>query len=133
MGITDTLKDVVKLAQDVQNIPLYQQLLSLQTEVFDLYDENHNLKDENRLLREQLELRAKLSFDNNFYWIVDGDSKDGPFCPNCYNQEHTARRMLEIDHLRGCPTCQLLLRQDGRDPSPGERNRFVRTLAKKPK
>ncbi len=133
MGVIDTLKDVAKLAQDVQNMPLYQQLLSLQAEVFDLYDENRNLKEETRLLREQLELRAKLSFENNFYWIVDGDSKDGPFCPKCYDQEHATRRMLELGHLRGCPTCQLLLRQDGRDPSVPERNRFVLTLAKKPK
>ena len=132
MGVIDTLKDVAKLAQDVQNIPLYEQLLSLQAEVFDLYDENRNLKEERRQLREQLELRAKLSFENNFYWIVDGDSKEGPFCPKCYDHDHATRRMLELGHLRGCPTCQLLLHQDGSDPSPQERNRLVRTLAKKP-
>lgn len=133
MGVIDTLKDVAKLAQDLQNMPLYQQLLSLQTEVFDLYDENRRLKEEARLLREQLELRAKVSFENNFYWIVDGEHKDGPYCPKCYDQEHTTRRMLELGHLRGCPTCCLLLHQDGRDPSTAERGRFVQTLGRRPR
>ena len=88
MGVIETVKDVAKLAQDVQNIPLYQQLVSLQAEVFELYDENRNLKEEIRQLREQLELRAKMSFENNFFWIIDGDSKDGPLCPKCYNGDH---------------------------------------------
>ena len=67
MGLVETLKDVAKLAQNVQNMPLYQQLISFQAEVFELYDENHNLKEEVCNLRKQLELRTQLSFENNFY------------------------------------------------------------------
>jgi hypothetical protein len=132
VGPIDTLKDVIKLAQEVKNIPLYQQLLSLQTEVFGLYDENRNLTQEIRELSGQLELREKLHFIDNFYWMVDGETKDGPFCPRCYDEDHEPRRMLELGHLRGCPTCQLLLGQDGSSPSVHERNRFVTTLARKP-
>ncbi len=128
MGVIDTVKDVAKLAQDVQNIPLYQQLVSLQAEVFELYDENRNLKDEVRQLREQLEMRAKMTFENNFYWIVDGDSKDGPFCSRCYDNDHATRRMIELGHLRGCPTCYLLLRQDGSGADIHERKRFLHTI-----
>ena len=128
MGVIDTIKDVTKLAQDVQNMPLYQQLVSLQAEVFELYDENRNLKEENRQLREQLELREKVSFENNFYWIVDGDSKCGPFCPKCYDSDHALRRMIEITHLCGCPSCKFLLRNDGRNPNWRERDLFDQTL-----
>jgi len=130
MGVIDKVKDVAKLAQDVQNIPLYQQLVSLQAEVFELYDENRNLKDEVRQLREQLELRAKLSFENNFYWIVEGDSREGPFCSQCYDTDHVARRMIKLGHLRGCPTCHLLLREDGSGADIHERKRFTSTVMK---
>ena len=131
MGVIDTVKNVTKLAQDVQNIPLLQQLVSLQAEVFELYDDNRNLKDDVRQLREQLELRDKMSFENNFYWIVEGDSKDGPFCSKCYDKDHAARRMIELGDLRGCSTCHLLLHQDGSGVDSSERNHFLYTVMKK--
>ena len=88
------------------------------------------LKEEVRQLREQLELRAKASFENNFYWMVEGDSKDGPFCPKCYDTDHPIRRMIKLGHLRGCPSCHLLLHHDGSGPTPQERRRFVCAVMK---
>jgi len=38
-----------------------------------------------RSLHEQLSVKDRLQWDAPYYWLVDGASKDGPFCPNCYD------------------------------------------------
>jgi len=46
-----------------------------------------------RSLQEQLSVKDHLQWEAPYYWLVDGASKDGPFCPNCYD---TDRRLIRL-------------------------------------
>jgi hypothetical protein len=87
MGIVDQFKELAALAQKVQNIELYKKLVSFQSEMFALQEENRDLKESIRQLQEKLNLKAKVVWQRPFYWMQDGDERDGPYCQKCYDSE----------------------------------------------
>lgn len=119
MGIIEQAKELVKLTQDLQDAELYRKIVTLQGEIFELHDTNQTLRERVRELEDQLALRERLVFEQNFYWIKDGDKLEGPYCPRCYDKEQALRRMLSLldDRCLGCPTCTLIRGKDGSDPS----------------
>lgn len=124
MSVIEKFKALAKLAQGIQNIPLYEKLNSFQTEVFELYDQNRTLREKVRVLEEQLALRTKLRFERNLYWLECGDGKDGPYCPKCYDAEQAPRRLLAFrnESIYCCPTCLLAVGNDGTDVNERVRN-----------
>jgi len=87
MGIMDQFKDVVTLAQTVNNMPLLKEIMSLESEVLVLQEENRELKQSIRQLQQEADLKAKLVWEAPFYWTKDGDHLDGPFCQKCWDSE----------------------------------------------
>ena len=53
-------------------------------------------------------VRAALTYDAPYYWRVDGEKKDGPFCQKCYDADGTLMR-LQKGYTRGqwsCHSCK---------------------------
>ena len=72
-----------------------------------------------RALNTQLEMRAKLSWDKPYYWLIDESRKDGPFCQHCYDKNH------ELIRLQGncvgsweCKACKNRYFDNAYDRSP---------------
>jgi hypothetical protein len=80
MGVVDKVKELAVLAQRVQNMELYERLVSFQSEILALQDENRDLLDQVYGLRERLDLRARVIWRRPSYWTKDGEILDGPFC-----------------------------------------------------
>jgi len=60
-----------------------------------------------RELQSSLALKDEMKFDEPFYWHIQGDSKDGPFCAQCWDNDKKSIRL--VDHKNGdwtCPTCK---------------------------
>lgn len=109
MGILDTAKDVLTLVQKADNLDLVKQVLALQGDIMKMMDENRSLKDEVRSLKEQLNIKAKLVFKNNTYWIpMEDGTEDGPFCSTCHDTEHQLVRLHKMG-IGGhtCPACNI--------------------------
>jgi hypothetical protein len=128
MGIVDQIKEIAALAQKVQNLELYHKLVAFQAEIVALQNDNFELHEKVRALQEKVNLREQLSFEYNFYWLQSSDSKDGPYCPKCYNEDQEARRLLSEGSLRFCPSCGLVLQEDGCLPSLQERKRITNVM-----
>jgi hypothetical protein len=59
-----------------------------------------------RELEEALAVKEKLAYEAPYYWSVQGDKKDGPFCQQCYD---AGRKLIRLQQ-RGvggwvCMTC----------------------------
>ncbi len=87
MGLIDRFKELVALAQKVQNIELYGKLVSFQSEILAAQDENRDLRELVHQLQEKLDLKAKVTWERPFYWTCDAAQKEGPFCQKCYDSE----------------------------------------------
>jgi hypothetical protein len=58
-------------------------------------------------LHEQLALRGKLQWEHPYYWVTEAGEKDGPYCQQCYDNEHKLIRLSGDG--RGyweCKTCK---------------------------
>lgn len=109
MSILETAKDVITLVQKADNLELVKQVLALQNDIMKMMDENRALKDEIRGLREELNLRRKLVFRDNAYWLPREDgNEEGPFCAACRDGENKLVRMSK-SHVGSfiCRVCLL--------------------------
>lgn len=115
MDIIERVKIVAEFASKMADAEFMKQIIQLQSEAFDLKQENQRLKESKSELEDKLRLRDNLVFEKNFYWLIDGESKKGPFCPRCFTGNHKAHQMLALEkgNVNGCPICNMLLYKGG--------------------
>jgi hypothetical protein len=107
MGVVDNFRDLLKVADAVNNLELYKKLSELQNSVYSLEEENRALKEELRRRDEQRDIGSRLHPKDNAYYLDDGKEPDGPFCLRCWDVD----RKL-VSEKRGatpgryfCPEC----------------------------
>jgi hypothetical protein len=114
MSLLDDFRSVISTIQKIDNIELYRQIVDLQSEAVEIVAENTQLRGRISDLEAKFEVRQKLRFEANAYWIGDTmETGDGPFCSNCYDQHQKLVRMLTLSNNNKwseCPTCEKQLR-----------------------
>jgi ribosomal protein L37AE/L43A len=65
-------------------------------------------KDEEiKRLKETLEIKQQVKYEKPYYWLGEGDNKDGPYCQHCYDQNGKLIRLQSYDNGRwDCKACQ---------------------------
>lgn len=59
-----------------------------------------------RAVKGQLDVKEKLKWESPYYWIIDGDNKDGPYCQCCYDKAHSLIRLQErVKGYWECKSC----------------------------
>ena len=60
-----------------------------------------------RELEERLDVKAKLKWEQPYYWVVDGENREGPFCQRCYDKDG---KLIRLQGYGGghwdCKVCQ---------------------------
>jgi hypothetical protein len=80
------------------------QLKELQKRYIGLSEEVSTLKAQVCEYEDILYLARNFVFDGSFYWLITGNIKQGPFCPNCYNRNGQMVRITDM-HPRRCAVC----------------------------
>ena len=117
MGIIEEFKEVVKLAQKLDNMELYRKILDLQAEIIRVVEENMQLKAQVKELSKKLTIQETLEFKEEAYWrkLEDG-TEDGPFCTSCWDSEQKLIRMIvfkKSGQPKGCPVCHTVKGVEG--------------------
>jgi len=97
MSILDNAKVVADLVKKYNDQELYQKLIDLRDEIFTLKEENLKLKETVGQLRDNLKLKETVMWERPFYWIQNGDERDGPYCQKCYDGETKLVRLQQRD------------------------------------
>ena len=109
MEIVKGLKETAAVLRKADKIPEFQLILDVQQKLLEQQQRISDLETENRDLKEKLELKGKLKFERNAYWIVEeGKEDDGPFCSKCKDSEEKFIRMRVGNYHFGwayCPNC----------------------------
>lgn len=109
MGALDYVKEVIALAQTVDNVDLLRALTRLEGEVRELTQRVRELEDENARLNEAFAFSKQLVFRNDAMWTEEGG---GPYCSRCWEVDRRAMRM----HAKAnpaytvCPECETMVR-----------------------
>lgn len=81
------------------------QLIELQRKYVALCDENTGLKAQLQEYENILYLQRNLQSDGQFYWLITGSIKQGPFCPVCYDEQGLLTRLSGEPFARRCTYC----------------------------
>lgn len=103
MGIFSEFQSMMKLFQEAGKMELYEKISKL-------LKENEVLKEKISALKEKLKLKKSMIFEEEVYWIKDenGNVKDEPFCPNCYDAEELTVHLITVEEdprYKRCPKC----------------------------
>jgi len=92
----DAIKDAVKLAKQINNIPLLQKIVEVQSQLNDLAEELKNKSYEIEKLRKALAFKGKIIHKHHLYWEKgdNGQIIDGPFCPKCFDIDQQICRVI---------------------------------------
>lgn len=86
-------KDIMDLVKKGATVEAQEKIMELREAAILLQDENHDLKELVRSLKEQLETKGKMNWEKPFYWLKDGDDKNGPFCQVCWDKDDKQIRL----------------------------------------
>jgi len=99
-------KDIVDLVQRGATSEAEERIGALRVSAMTAQLEITSLRERVSALERELALRDTVSFDGEFYWIGEVDSRDGPYCPTCFDTERLMMRLQlrtveEIDYETG--------------------------------
>ncbi|NLW90994.1 MAG: hypothetical protein GXY34_05275 [Syntrophomonadaceae bacterium] len=101
LEILDKFGAVAKVLRQADKIDEFNMILDLQEKTMALLSENEKIKREIAELKDLSELRKKLVFKSNLYWLSD----EGPFCSHCFDEKLKLIRMHKNGFYR-CPVCK---------------------------
>lgn len=81
------------------------QLVELQRRYVALCDENTTLKSQMQEYEDIIYLKDNLHLRDQFYWLVTGSIRQGPFCPKCYDRHGLLTRLSGEPSDRRCAYC----------------------------
>lgn len=106
-AIRELIALISKLGEETNNLALQKAILELDKKNYQLEKEILELKKE---LDKKEQYNMKFSSEDNCYWNVKEDgTKEGPFCPNCYDTKDLPVRALGKNGHYRCPNCKLVI------------------------
>ena len=109
MGVIDTLKDVISIAQKADNLDLYRKLLDLSAQALDMQSEIANLKEENARLKRKQDLSSSIKRHKEAFVTIEGEEPMLRYCSHCWDADEKLVQLL-CDEDNGsfeCPHCKV--------------------------
>jgi len=118
LGSIKTATDIAKLIKDsgislkdaetkLKLAELISALADAKIEIAEVEQTLIDKDSELRKLRDQLEIKGKTLWDPPYYWVIDNDKKEGPYCQQCYDKNRDLIRLQNISRgVWQCLTCE---------------------------
>ncbi len=74
---------------------LTSSLVDTQIELANIQQLLHDKDNEVKALKSQIATKQNMEWESPYYWLKEGDNKDGPYCQKCYDSEN------KLIHLQG--------------------------------
>ncbi|MGX1923939.1 hypothetical protein ACUALS_01715 [Vibrio sp. NH-7] len=112
-------KDIAELVKKGATVEAQEKIMELREAALSLQEENLDLKEKVVQLEKELNRKNNLDYEAPFYWRVQDNVKDGPFCQQCQdNADKQIRLQTDGEDLWKCLTCN----RSYRGPNYIERN-----------
>lgn len=85
MGLVDSITDIVKVVQQIDNIDLYQKIIGISAQAQELQTSLDNLNEENRELKRRKELFEKIIRHEEGYITLKDDKQEIMYCSRCWD------------------------------------------------
>ncbi len=114
--------EIIDLIKKGATIEAQEKIMELREAALGLQEENIVLKEKVKDLEGQIELKEKLIFEPPYYFLIDDDQKDGPYCQRCYDKNKELIRLYggEATGEKGWWECKACDKQyTDKDYEPG--------------
>lgn len=101
-------KDIIDLIKKGATVEAQEQIMALREGALALQEENFGLREKIKTLEESMQIKGQLKFDGASYWLIDGSTKDGPFCQHCYDTTEKLVRLQDWEDSWLCYACKNL-------------------------
>jgi hypothetical protein len=105
-GMFGTAIDLMKKGSQLE---AQAQIQKLQEQYLELHAENLELKQKLLELNNKSELNKNMKFKEPFFYLIEGDSEVGPFCPRCWQKDNNQVRVVSTpdshNHSQQCQVC----------------------------
>lgn len=88
-------------------IELNETILIIKEKLLEAKEGNLELQEKITFLENQLKDKSEMVFEENVYYRINGDKKEGPFCPTCYDSKGKKIRLHHDDKEWFCKNCSL--------------------------
>lgn len=113
MSLFSELDSLRKLLSEAGKIELYDKIYEILQENLDLQNQIRGLKQNISELENKLKIKESLIFENNMYFFIRGNIKEGPFCSCCWDKDNKLIRLHKLTNSAGdffiCPNCKITL------------------------
>ena len=96
MSVFPEYKDIVKLVKQGMTVEAQEEIMKFREAQLALQEENMRLKGTIKELEAKLSEKEKINFEPPFYYKIEGDKKDGPFCQKCYDSDTKLIRLQDM-------------------------------------
>ena len=86
MGMYEAIKDGFDVVRASDNVPLLKNFMDIQQGYMQMQKELEQANQKIEELSKQLELKGKLIFQDNMYYVKNDNGLEGPFCSRCYDE-----------------------------------------------
>ena len=117
MALLPNYKDIVELLKKGSTIEAQEKIIELREGALSLQEENIKLREKIKELESELNKKKEVIWEPPYYWVVDGQSKDGPFCQNCYDKNGKLIRLQgDGEGWWECKSCKNQFTDDSYSP-----------------
>lgn len=78
MSALPNYKEIMDLIKRGMDLEAQEKIIELREAAITLKEENIALREQVKALEDKLSIEDSLVYEAPYYWLVDGDSKDGP-------------------------------------------------------
>jgi hypothetical protein len=107
MALLPNYRDIVELLKKGSTIEAQEKIMELREGALSLQEENIKLREKIKELESKLNKKKEVVWESPYYWVVDDQSKDGPFCQQCYDRnEELIRLQGDGEGWWECKSCK---------------------------
>lgn len=107
LGSIKTASDIAKLIKDSGNnleqaeiklkiADLVGALADAKLEIADIQNQLIDKGEQIKYLKAQLNFKSSLTYEKPYYFLIEDEGKDGPYCQACYDKEKSLIRLQEL-------------------------------------
>ena len=112
----------IELMKKGSQLEAQAQIQKLQEQYLELHAENLELKQKLLELNDKSEMNKNMMFKEPFFYLMEGDSEVGPFCPRCWQKDKNQVRVVSTpdsyNHAQQCQVCGMGFGQGKPAPVP---------------
>ena len=97
MSLLPSYKEISDFLNEGSILEAKEKIMELREGSLALQEEILMLKEKIKELEGQLTKKKNVVFEDHYYWVKEGEKREGPYCQRCYDSENKLIRLRKLE------------------------------------